>query len=356
MSRIYFYSAHLFYIFEPNNSFNQLMSTYNWQLRKWPNFSFEDAQIEDQLFSFAERTGHVSGMLKVMPEDMQMESLIEIMVTEAIKTSEIEGEFLSRADVMSSIKNNLGFKVREESKDKRIKGVSSLMLNVRQGFNEPLDEKILFSWHKLLLNHSKGIDVGKWRSHNEPMQIVSGAFGRLKVHFEAPPSKAVPGEMQRFFEWFNSTAPGAVNEIKKAPVRSAIAHVYFESIHPFEDGNGRIGRAIAEKALSQGVGRPVLLSLSKAIESNKKKYYAELAHVQRTLDISSWVSYFVNIILEAQLDSEKEIDFTLKKVKFFDKYKERLNDRQATAIKRIFEEGAKGFKGGMNAKKIWKHL
>ncbi len=327
------------------------MSKYNWQLKRWPEFSFEDAQIEDQLFSFAERIGHVSGMLKAMPEEIQLESLIEIMVTEAIKTSEIEGEFLSRADVMSSIKNNLGFKFREESKDKRIKGVSSLMLNVRKGFIEPLNEKNLFSWHKLLLGHTKKIAVGKWRSHNEPMQIVSGAIGKEKVHFEAPPSNTVPKEMRLFFEWFNNSAPGAVNEIKKAPIRSAIAHVYFESIHPFEDGNGRIGRAIAEKALSQGIGRPVLLSLSKTIESNKKKYYTELGNAQTTLDISSWVEYFVNVILEAQIDSENEINFTLKKAKFFDRYKEQLNERQINVIKRIFEEGPKGFKGGMNAKK-----
>ena len=327
------------------------MSKYNWQLKGWPEFSFEEAQIEDQLFSFAERIGHVNGMLKAMPEEIQLESLIEIMVTEAIKTSEIEGEFLSRADVMSSIKNNLGFKFREESKDKRIKGVSSLMLNVRHGFNEPLNKKNLFSWHELLLGHTKEIAVGKWRSHYEPMQIVSGAIGKEKVHFEAPPSKAVPEEMRKFFEWFNSTTPGAANEIKKAPIRSAIAHVYFESIHPFEDGNGRIGRAIAEKALSQGIGRPVLLSLSKAIESNKKRYYFELGNAQKTLEISRWVEYFVNVILEAQIDSEKEIDFTLKKAKFFDRYKEQLNDRQINAIKRIFEEGPKGFKEGMNAKK-----
>jgi Fic family protein len=203
----------------------------------------------------------------------------------------------------------------------------------------------------MLLSHVKGVEIGKWRTHPEPLQVVSGAMGKEKVRFEAPPSHKVPEEMKNFIRWFNDTAPGGRKEIKSAPVRAAISHLWFESIHPFEDGNGRIGRAIAEKALSQGIGRPVMLSLSKTIESNKKQYYLELEKAQHSMEINSWLRYFVELILEAQIDSENQIDFTLRKVKFFDRFRTLLNDRQIMVIKRMLEEGPKGFTGGMNARK-----
>ena len=327
------------------------MRIFNWQHKDWPDFKFELTNLEKYLFLFYERVGHVSGILKAIPDDMQTETLLEIMVAEAVKTSEIEGEFMSREDVMSSIKKNLGLVTQTESKDIRTEGISSLMIDVRNSLRNPLTEQSLFDWHIMLLSHVKGVEIGKWRTHPEPMQVVSGAMGKEKVHFEAPPSHSVPEEMKIFIRWFNDTAPGGSKEIKSAPVRSAISHLYFESIHPFEDGNGRIGRAIAEKALSQGIGRPVMLSLSKTIESNKKKYYLELEKAQYSMEINSWLKYFVEMILEAQIDSENQIDFTLKKVKFFDRFRNLLNDRQITVIKRMLEEGPKGFTGGMNAKK-----
>ena len=327
------------------------MNHFNWQQKEWPDFKYELTGLEKYLFAFYERVGHVSGILKAIPGEMQTETLLEIMVAEAVKTSEIEGEFLSRKDVLSSIKKNLGLIAQSESKDIRTAGISSLMIDVRNSFGNPLTKQTLFDWHTLLLSHSKGIRTGKWRTHPEPMQVVSGAIGKEKVHFEAPPSRSVPKEMGKFITWFNDTAPGASKEMKSAPVRSAIAHLYFESIHPFEDGNGRIGRAIAEKSLSQGIGRPVMLSLSKTIESNKKKYYLELEKAQYSLEINSWLKYFVETILEAQIDSENQIEFTLKKVKFFDRFNNLLSDRHKKVINRMLEEGPNGFVGGMNAKK-----
>jgi len=327
------------------------MRSFNWQHKDWPDFKFDITNLEKYLFQFYERVGHVSGILKAIPDDMQTETLLEIMVAEAVKTSEIEGEFLSRKDVLSSIKKNLGLATQTESKDIRSEGISSLMINVRNSFRNPLTEQSLFEWHIMLLSHMKGVEIGKWRTHSEPMQVVSGAMGKEKVHFEAPPSHSVPEEMKNFIIWFNETAPGGSKEIKSAPVRSAISHLYFESIHPFEDGNGRIGRAIAEKALSQGIGRPVMLSLSKTIESNRKTYYLELEKAQYSMDINSWLRYFVEMVMEAQIDSENQIEFTLKKVKFFDRFRNLLNDRQITVIKRMLEEGPKGFTGGMNARK-----
>lgn len=157
--------------------------------------------------------------------------------------------------------------------------------------------------------------------------------------------------MDRFLQWFNETAPGGKKEIGKPSVRAAIAHLYFESIHPFEDGNGRIGRAIAEKALSQTIGRPVLLSLSATIESNKSAYYSALETAQRSNDITAWMSYFVNTILEAQRQARQLLDLSFLKTKFFDRFKNNLNDRQLKAIRKMLEAGPEGFEGGMTARK-----
>jgi len=324
---------------------------YNWQLRDWPEFSYDVQDIDDELLAFAEQIGQMSGTLKGMSEDLRIEAIIDIMVAEAIKTSEIEGEHLSRQDVMSSIRNNLGLNKKPEViKDKRAQGAGELMVAVRESFSAPLAESELFAWHSLLMKENRGIVVGAWRSGGAPMQVISGALGREVVHFEAPPSAAVPKEMNRFIEWFNATAPGGRHEIKKAPVRSAIAHLYFETIHPFEDGNGRMGRAIAEKALSQTIGRPVLLSISKTIEAEKKAYYNALKEAQKGNEISNWIKYFVHVILQAQTQALDIVDFILKKTSFFDSFKE-LNERQLKAVKRMFDAGPNGFEGGMTAQK-----
>lgn len=328
------------------------MIHYNWQQKEWPHFKFSLESVENELLAFSEKLGRVSGLLQGLEEEAKQDVIVDIILAEAIKTSEIEGEYPSRKDVLSSIRNNLGlYQTVEHIADKSAAGLGELMIDVRNSFHEPLTEEKLFAWHIMLLGQNKGIVVGNWRKHEEPMQVISGAFGKTKVHYEAPPSSRVPNEMSAFIKWFNETGPGGKNEIKKAPIRSAIAHLYFETIHPFEDGNGRIGRAIAEKALSQTVGRPVLLSLSSTIEANKKLYYESLETAQRSMEVTPWVEYFVRTCLDAQTETEAQIDFTLKKAKFFDRFKDRLNDRQLTVIKRMLEEGIKGFEGGMNARK-----
>ena len=325
---------------------------YNWQQPDWPAFKYDLQDIEDLLFAFAEETGHVSGLLKAMPDDMQMEAILHLMVAEALKTSEIEGEYLSRPDVISSIRNHLGLNASQEKiKDKTAQGAGELMVAVRKTFAEPMTRKILFTWHEMLLQQSKRVKVGAWRTHKEPMQVISGAIGREKIHFEAPPSASVPAEMKKFIQWFNDTAPGAKNEIRKAPVRAALAHLYFETIHPFEDGNGRIGRAIAEKTLSQTIGRPVLLSLSQTIEANKKAYYEALKQAQRGNEITAWIRYFVGVVFDAQLHAKKLLDFTLKKARFFDRFKDQFNERQLKVLRKMLEMELKKFEGGMTARK-----
>lgn len=328
------------------------MKLYNWQQKAWPDFKYSLEAVEDTLLVFSEKVGRVSGILESLSRETCQDILIDIMLAEAIKTSEIEGEFPNRQDVLSSIQKNLGLYTDQQFiSDKSAEGLGELMIDVRATHQDPLTFEKLFAWHKMLIRTSKKVRVGAWRIHNEPMQVVSGTIGKERVHFEAPPSSAVPEEMRKFVQWFNNTAPGEKHEIKKAPVRSAIAHLYFESIHPFEDGNGRIGRAIAEKALSQTLGRPVMLSLSRTIESDKKTYYQSLEQAQRSNEITPWMEYFLRTILRAQEDAEIQVEFTLKKVKFFDLFKDQLNDRQLIVIRRMLEEGPTGFEGGMNARK-----
>jgi Fic family protein len=330
------------------------MKCYNWQQPDWPHFRYDLSSIEPLLLSIAEKTGSIQGQSMHLDASLQKEALIDQLMIEVIKTSEIEGEYLNRHDVRSSIQNKLGLHKKPiEIRDKRAVGMVDLVFDLRHTLQSPLTDTQLFEWHWMLFSHSAftNMTIATWRCQEEPMQIVSGYEGRHRIHYEAPPSHEVPHEMANFMEWFNQTAPGGLKAILHAPVRAAIAHLYFESIHPFEDGNGRIGRAIAEKALSQGTGYPTLLSLSQTIEADKKTYYCALHAASTSNEITPWIQYFVDVIWKAQLDVESEIYFILKKAAFFDRYQNQLNDRQLKVIKRMLQEGLKGFEGGMSAKK-----
>ena len=321
---------------------------YNWQQADWPSFRFDLSGIEGALFAFADKAGQINGMLKGLPDATQAEAILQIMIAEALKTSEIEGQYLSRQDVMSSMRNQLGLNnPLEHTKDKASEGAAELIVAVRETWDRPLDKIVLLSWHTMLMKGETRIMVGDWRKGEDPMQVVSGPYGKIKVHFEAPPSRKVPAEMEGFISWFNRSEQA----IAHAPVRAAIAHLYFESIHPFEDGNGRIGRAISEKAISQGLGRPAVLSLSRTIEAGKKQYYDALKQAQKSNEISSWIQYFVEMALAAQEDAERQVEFVLRKTKFFDRFKNDLNERQLKVVKRMLDEGPDGFEGGMSARK-----
>ena len=327
---------------------------YNWQQSDWPNFRYDLSGIQQILFAIAEKSGQISGKLTHFTKNLQTEAMINLMVEEAVKTSEIEGEYISRIDVRLSIKNKLGLNRTPISvHDKRARGLVELMFDVRDTFRQPLTQNKLFEWHIMLLSSSINphLQIGCWRTHKEPMQVVSGNHDRWTVHFEAPPSQTIANEMKKFIRWFNNTAPKQQGQKLLPPIRAAIAHLYFESIHPFEDGNGRIGRAIAEKVLSQGFGYPVILSLSQAIEADKKAYYAALHAASRSNEITSWLHYFANVILNAQIEVETQINFILKKTTFFDTFKDILNERQVKVVRRMLQEGTRGVEGGMSAKK-----
>jgi Fic family protein len=324
---------------------------YNWQYKEWPNFSFTLENLQSISISFAEELGLLNGLITALNDDLKQETIIEILISEAIKSSEIEGEYMSRIDMMSSIKRNLGLRSNTQVTDKRVAGMATLMTEVRDSYLKDLTLDMILSWHKILMESFSTINAGQWREGVEPMQVVSGAYGREVVHYEAPPSEIVAQEMQTFIHWFSNDNLSHLDKISKAIVKSAIVHLYFESIHPFEDGNGRIGRALAEYTLSHTLQSPVLLSISKVIEKDKNQYYDALKAAQSTLDITDWILYFGKVILTAQIEAKQLVEFTVKKVKYFDSFKQLLNERQQKVINRMFEAGVNGFQGGMTAKK-----
>lgn len=328
------------------------LMTYNWQQPDWPEFRFDLDRAATLLSAFTDHAGRVSGLLEGLPGELESEAVLDLMIAEAVRSSAIEGEVLSRDDVRSSIRNRLGLNPVPQPVDSRLAdGAGELMVAVRNGFHDPLSEATLFAWHRMLLGGSTRLQVGGWREGGDPMQVVSGRIDRPTVHFEAPPAARVPAEMERFIRWFNDSAPGGPRAIPQPPLRSALAHLYFESIHPFEDGNGRIGRALSEKALSQGLGRPVVLSLSRTIEAERNAYYDALKAGQRSNEVTAWVDWFIGVVVRAQLDAEAQVRFVLRKSKFFQRFERELNERQLKVIRRMFEAGPEGFAGGMNARK-----
>ena len=327
---------------------------YLWARDGWPQLHFDLEAVHGTLYRYAMEANLLKGSVAQLAEEEQTEALIDLMVSEAIKTSAIEGESYDRRDVRSSIRNQLGLNpVPEPVRDPRANGIAALMISVRESFREPLARERLFVWHDMVIadpDERRRIPVGAWR--DDAVQIVSGPIGREVVHFEAPPPQAVPAEMARFLAWFNATAPRAEASDLPGPVRAAVAHLHFECIHPFADGNGRIGRAISEIALSQELGRPVLLSLSVAIEAERRKYYEALAAASRGgLDVTPWVRYFVDTVLDSQLRARTTIAFVLEKARFWDRFDAQVNERQRKVLARMFRAGPEGFEGGISAKK-----
>lgn len=324
---------------------------YNWQFENWTKFEYDSSIIEDVVIKFALETGELKGIIDTLSEDLKQETIIQFMIDEAIKTSEIEGEFYSRQDVMSSIKNKIGIHNSiSHIKDKNARTIGELMVEVRTNYSTELTENLIKQWHKILFNNVISIHAGDYRTGEEPMMIVSGAVGREEIHYQAPPSEKVPVEMNKFIDWYNNFKVEPF-DIKNALIKTSIAHLYFESIHPFEDGNGRIGRAIADKCLAKCFNRPLVMSLSSTIEKDKKNYYQALKDAQRTLEITEWIFYFSKTILEAQIQAKKITYLIVNKTKFLDHVKPLLNERQLKVILKMLDQGIDGFKGGMSANK-----
>jgi len=322
---------------------------WNWRRPEWPEFSYDFKVLEALEQRFLVQSGEFMGVFRHVGEDDQKVLRIELISEEAVKTSEIEGEILNRDSVQSSLRHQFGLGPERANIAPAERGIAAMMADLYERFADPLIDQTLFAWHSLLLSGDRWIRiVGDWRAHDEPMQVVSGPVGKRKVHFQAPPSQAVPVEMQRFIAWFNATAPQGMAPLP-ALTRAGLAHLYFVSIHPFEDGNGRIGRALAEKSLAQTLGRPSLIALAHTMEGKRKDYYAALERNNKGMDATDWLEYFARTVMEAQATTIKRVDFHIAKAKFHERLRGQLNERQLKAIARMFKEGVGGFKGGLSA-------
>lgn len=338
---------------------------YIWQHPDWPNFIYQTDEIDSLLYQYALDAGKLAGGLGQLQQNQQYDAYIDLMVSEAINSSLIEGEKLNREDVRSSIKNYLGLShPPKRVADPRAEGISALMVDVRQSFQKPLSKALMFSWHQMVMSGTENrilggdLIIGQWRTSEEPMQIVSGPIGYEQVHYEAPASSTVASEMEDFIQWFNLTNPLLDNGSKQlskmtGPVRAAVAHLWFESIHPFDDGNGRIGRALAEMVLAQDLGMPPLISLSTIIEKNKNSYYDALHKASEpSLDITEWVTWFANTVKQAQDSAANGAQFVLQKSRFWLAHQNTsLNERQQKVLRKWFDAGNEGFEHGMSAKK-----
>jgi Fic family protein len=323
--------------------------TWNWEQPDWPDFKYDSAALEVLEKQFLMQAGEFIGACKHIGADDQETLKIELISDEAVKTSEIEGEILNRDSVQSSLRHQLGLGAEVPGVKPAERGISKMMVDLYRSFAAPLTDKTMLDWHAMLLSGDQSIQVmGGYRTHPEPMQVVSGPDYKRSVHFEAPPSARVPEEMERFVAWFDDTAPGGKNPLP-ALTRAGIAHLYFVCIHPFEDGNGRIGRALAEKSLAQNLGQPSLIALAYTIERKRKGYYAALERNNKETEITNWLKYFAKTVLEAQNNTNKRVDFYVAKAKLYEKFRGKLNERQEKVIARIFREGVDGFKGGLNA-------
>lgn len=330
-----------------------LMKEWNWQHPDWPNFRYDARALDEAERAFLLGCGTFLGAALHLSDADGAGLVVELLSDEALSTSRIEGEIFDRASVQSSLRRHLGLGTDDRRSLPAEEGVAALVTEVWREPLQPLSEEMLFGWHRLLMDGRPNIGIGVYRQHAEPMQIVSGYLHAPTVHFEAPPSAQVPEEMARFVTWFNDSGPGGRTPMPPL-ARAGIAHLYFEAIHPFEDGNGRIGRALIEKSFAQSIGRPLVSGLSTTIvesATSRRAYYDALEHANGDVEVTEWLRYFAETSLAAQRATQLRIDFILAKTRLYDRLAGHLNDRQGRALAKMFEAGIGGFVGGMSAEK-----
>jgi Fic family protein len=324
---------------------------WNWQQSGWPKFTYDSSALEALERQFLLHFGEFLGVFRHVGPDEQDTLKVELIRDEALKTSEIEGEILNRDSVQSSLRHQFGLSPDADTRaiSPAERGIAEMMVTLYRTFRDPLMHQTMFAWHRMVMAGERRIDVvGGYRTHSDPMQVVSGGAQKPKVHFEAPPSSRMMDEMDAFVLWFNKTAPNAQASLP-ALARAGLVHLHFVSVHPFEDGNGRIGRALAEKSLAQNLGRPSLIALAYTIERARKAYYAALERNNKELEITDWLVYFGKTIIEAQRNTIRRVDFYVAKARLYEKLRGQLNARQDKVIARMLREGIDGFEGGLSA-------
>lgn len=324
------------------------MQTYNWQMKEWPKFTFSRAALRDELDAFSKAFAAVK---KALRKPQPVEAVAEAMAAEAVRTSAIEGVSVDESVVMSSICRALGVAYAPPgfSKDARAEGVAQMVLSVREDCMKPISASLVKKWHgALLANDGRGLAAGEFRSHKEPMRVVrTNAYGETEIRFEAPPSERVPAEMRRFVGIWKTAAEKPADVALKA----AFMHPHFESIHPFEDGNGRIGRALVAKTLAEGLGSPLVLPVSTTIARHRRAYYDEINAASHSLDWTSWAAFFVPVLAESLTDFLSALRFVAAKRDYLGKYEASLSPRAREVVLRMFEDGEAGAKAGLSAAK-----
>lgn len=331
---------------------SKMVSKWIWQLPEWPRFTWDRAALVEPLTKAEGAQGRLRMLGQILDPRMTREALAEILKVEGISTSAIEGKHLDPASVAASVARHLGLPAPQGASVSRdSEGVVGVLMDATARFQEPLTEARLCGWQKALFPESRdqqGILVGALREGW--VGVLSGVIGSERVHFEGVPAHTVKENLQGFIDWFNTPAE------EPAVVRSGIAHLWLVTIHPFDDGNGRVTRAVTDLAMAQGEGRPdYLFRMSGRIEAVKRDYYAALNEAQlfeKGMDITPWLTWFVKQVAEACSGSEKIIQRTLAKATFWVRHRETdLNPHQRKAINRLLDSGPDGFEGGMTARK-----
>ena len=321
---------------------------YIHQQKNWPKFSWDQDRISPLLERVRLNQGKLIGKLEGLGFDLRDEAVLQNLTEDVIKSSEIEGEKLDRSQVRSSIARRLGMDaVALVRADRDVEGVVEMMMDATQNYKQALTSKRLFDWHAALFPTGRSgmskITVGAWRTDSEgPMQVISGPIGKSKIHFEAPAANLLKAETKLFLYWFNEKK--ATDSILKA----AVAHLWFVTLHPFDDGNGRITRAISDMLLARSEeSSKRFYSLSSQISAERKSYYDILERTQKgDLDITDWIDWFLNCMEKAIHDAEKVLSSVLKKAKFWERHsKQSLSERQRKLINRLLD----GFEGNMTS-------
>ncbi|MDP7329905.1 MAG: Fic family protein [Candidatus Marinimicrobia bacterium] len=323
--------------------------------KNWPNFSWDTEKLASKLADIRYQQGLLLGKMKGLGFALKSEANLNMLTNDVIKSSAIEGENLNPEEVRSSIARRLGLDVAGLVPSSRnVDGVVELMLDATQNYAVPLSKERLFGWQSALFPTGRSglnrITIGKWRTaESGPMQVVSGPIGRENVHFEAPHADRLENEMKLFIKWFNNTQDN-VDPV----LRAGIAHLWFITIHPFEDGNGRIARAIADMSLARADGIPErFYSLSTQIESNRKGYYKILEKQQRfTPEITGWFEWFLDSLGKSVTAAETILEKVLFKARLWEKLNQySVNERQRLIINRMLDDKFEGF---MNTSKYAK--
>ncbi|MBF0491651.1 MAG: Fic family protein [Deltaproteobacteria bacterium] len=327
---------------------------YIHERKQWPHFSWDSQRLGALLADVRHWQGRLLGRMEALGFSLREEATLKALTQEVVKTSQIEGESLNTEQVRSSIARRLGIKiVAPRPVDRSVEGIVEVLLDATRHFESPLTKKRLCAWHAALFPSGRSglreISMGAWRGKSSgPMQVVSGPYGHEKVHYEAPSYNRLAKEMKDFLQWFN-----AENETDLL-LKSALAHFWFVTLHPFEDGNGRIARALADLLLAKSEGSPQrFYSLSSQIESEREDYYDILEKCQKgSLDISPWMEWFLNCLKRAILKSEETLEDVLGKSKFWKIHAEELfNERQRAILNRLLD----GFQGNLTSSK-WAKL